>query len=165
MAANSVAKVLQTSAELYPLREQLDAIQRLQRRYRTVAPGDLAKASRVCAIEGTTVVIRAASGPVAAALRQVAPRILAALRATPRARVNSSGSRNALKENENRELTGIRVEVQVEAPPPARRARAREPLPAEQIARLADGLSDSPLKETLKRMGRTPQSRSTREKT
>jgi hypothetical protein len=161
MATHSLAKVLQASAELHPLREQLDAIQRLQRRYRTIAPGDLAKASRVCAIEGTTVVIRAASGPVAAALRQVAPRILSALR-TPG---KSGGSRNSLKENENRELTGIRIEVQVEAPAPTRKVRGRAPLPTERIARVAAGLSDSPLKETLQRMGRPPQSKSTREKT
>ena len=161
MAANSVAKLLRASAELLPLQERLETIQRLQRRYRSVAPGDLAKASRVCAIEGTTVVIRASSGPVAAALRQVAPRILSALRAPPERRV----SRNALKENEIQELTGIRVEVQVEAPATRRVVRTRSPLPAEQIAGLAEGLSDSPLKETLRRMGRPAQSKRTREKT
>ena len=156
MAADSVAKVLSASAELHLLRERLAAVAHLQRRYRTIAPGDLAKASRVCAIEGTTVVIRAASGPVAAALRQVLPSILTALRAK---------SRNALKGKEFPELTGIRVEVQVDPTPARRTVRAREPLPAERLGELAERLSDSPLKETLRRMARTPQSKRTREKT
>lgn len=160
MATHSVAKLLRASAELLPLQEQLDAIKCLQQRYRSVAPGDLAKASRVCAIEGTTVVIRASSGPVAAALRQVAPRILEALRG-----LDSGTLRNSLKENEIRELTGIRVEVQVEARPARRAVKAREPLPVERISKLAEGLSDSPLKETLRRIGRSAQSKRTREKT
>lgn len=155
MAANSVAKVLRASAELHALRERLDAIELLQRLYRSVAPGDLAKASRVCAIEGTTVVISATSGPVATALRQVAPRLLTAIR-------------KGLKENENPQLTGIRVEVQVEARPVRRAVKARDPLPAEQISKLAEGLSDSPLKDTLRKIGDAAardQSKRTREKT
>jgi len=154
MAANSVAKVLRASAELHALRERLDAIELLQRLYRSVAPGDLAKASRVCAIEGTTVVISATSGPVAAALRQVAPRLLTAIR-------------KGLKENENPQLTGIRVEVQVEARPVRRAVKPREPLPTEKLSRLAEELSDSPLKDTLRKIGRDAraQSKRTREKT
>jgi hypothetical protein len=152
--------LLRASAEMLPLQAQLDAIQRLQRLYRSVAPGDLANASRVCAIEGTTVVILAASGPVAAALRQVAPRILSAMRAPA-----SGKSRNYLKENEIAELTGIRIEVQVDAPPARRKVKAREPLPLDKLAKLAEALSDSPLKETLQRLGRADQSRRTREKT
>jgi hypothetical protein len=152
MAANSVAKVLRASAELHALRERLDAIELLQRLYRSVAPGDLAKASRVCAIEGTTVVIAAASGPVATALRQVAPRLLEAIR-------------KGLKENENPQLTGIRVEVQVDARPVRRAVKPASPLPGERLVKLAEGLSDSPLKETLGRIGRRAQSKSTREKT
>lgn len=153
MAAASVSKVLGESAELKPLQERLDLIDRLQRRYRTIAPGELAKASRVSAIDGTTVVIYAASGPVAAALRQVAPRLLSGLQKS-----------NSLKENEKAELTGIRVEVQVEVRPARRAVVPREPVPAERLAKVAEGLSDSPLKETLGRMSRD-QSKRTREKT
>jgi hypothetical protein len=154
MAANSVAKVLRASAELHALRERLDAIELLQRLFRSVAPGDLAKASRVCAIEGTTVVIAATSGPVATALRQVAPRLLTAIR-------------KGLKENENPQLTGIRVEVQVDARPARRAVKAREPLPVDKLSQLAEELSDSPLKETLRKMGGAArnQSKRTREKT
>ena len=157
MASNSVSKVLRESVELKPLQERLDWINRLQRRYRTIAPGELANASRVCAIDGTTAVICATSGPVAAALRQIAPRLLAGLRV--------QHERNSLKENEIRELTGIRIEVQVEARPVRRAVKAREPLPVERLTKLAEGLSDSPLKTTLERIGRSAQSKRTREKT
>ena len=160
MPTHSVSKLLGESAELRPLQERLDAINRLQQRYRIVAPGELAKASRVCAIDGTIVVICASSGPVAAALRQLAPRILAALRQS----ATEGAPRNYLKENEKAELTGIRVEVQVERKPPRRAVRARSPMPAEKLAALAGELSDSPLKSTLERIGRA-HSKRTREKT
>lgn len=153
MASGPVSKMLGESAELRPLRERLDLINRLQRRYRSVAPGELAKASRVCAIDGTTVVIRTASGPVAAALRQQIPRLSAALL-----------KRNSLKENEIAELTGIRIEVQVDARPARRTVKARDPLPVDRLLKLAEGLADSPLKATLEGIGRA-QSKRTREKT
>ena len=38
-------------------------------------------------------------------------------------------------------------------------------MPREQLATLAEGLADSPLKETLERLGRPGQSKSTRSKT
>jgi hypothetical protein len=79
MATESLSKLLGDNAELRPLSERLQYIKRLQKRYRTIAPESLASASRVCAIEGTTVVICAASGSVAAALRHLAPRVLQAL--------------------------------------------------------------------------------------
>ena len=154
MATHSVAKLLGESSELRPLQERLDVINRLQRRYRTIAPGDLAKASRVCAIDGTTVVICAANGPVAAALRQIAPRLLRDLVV-----------KDSLKQNENQELTGVRVEVQVAPVTPKRAVRAREPMPVDRLETLAKGLSDSPLKDTLERIVRKPQSKRTREKT
>jgi hypothetical protein len=153
MASASVAKVLVDSPELKPLQERLDLIDRLQRTYRTIAPGELAKASRVCAIDGTIVVICAASGPVAAALRQVAPRLISGLLKS-----------NCLKENEKAELTGIRIEVQVEVRPTRRAVKPREPMPMESLAKVSKGLADSPLKTTLERITR-PQSKRTREKT
>ena len=153
MATDSVSKVLGDAPELKVLQERLNLIDRLQRSYRTIAPGELARASRVSAIDGTTVVIYATSGPVAAALRQVAPRLLSGLQKS-----------NSLKENEKAELTGIRVEVQVEARPARRAVVPREPVPVERLAKVAAGLSDSPLKDTLGRMSR-PQSKRTREKT
>lgn len=140
----SISKLLGTSAELRPLAERLVLIKRLQRRYRTLAPEKLAEASRVCAIEGTTVVICAASGAVAAALRHLAPRLLEGLRSV---RANPKHSRD-------QELTSMRVEVQVERTPPRRAVKPRGEIPAESLARVAEGLADSPLKAQLERITR-----------
>jgi len=143
MAAESIAKLLGASAELQTLAARLAHIKRLQRRYRTLAPGPLAEASRVCAIDGTTIVISAASGPVAAVLRQLAPRILEAMR---------EAARKSSKHSEDQELNSIRIEVQVKEVTPRRPVRPRPEPPREKLEALAERLSDSPLKETLKRM-------------
>jgi hypothetical protein len=156
MVPESVSKLLGESAELRPLQERLDLIKRLQRRYRTLVPEELAAASRVGAIDGTTVVVCAASGPVAAALKQIAPRLLVGLRGK---------SRNSLKQNENQEITGIRIEVQVAVRPIRRAVLPRGDLPVERLAKLAEGLSDSPLKATLVRIAHAPQIKRSREKT
>ncbi|HET7401850.1 MAG TPA: DciA family protein [Usitatibacter sp.] len=155
MAPEQIAKLLGGNAELRPLTERLEDIQRLQKRYRALIPGELARASRVCAIDGTTVVICAASGPVAAALRHVAPRILEALRGNPR---------RTPKSNRDQELNSIRIEVQVVPRPPRRAVVSRGPMPREQLGEVARGLQDSPLKETLERISGT-QRKSTRSKT
>jgi hypothetical protein len=142
MATESISRLLGDNAELRPLSEQLQNIKRLQKRYRTLAPEKLAAASRVCAIDGTTVVIRASSGPVAAALRHLVPRILEGLR-----------SGKPSKYSRDQELTSIRVEVQVDLPEVKKPVISRGRMPREQLGSLADGLADSPLKDTLKRIG------------
>lgn len=154
MATDSIAKLLGDSAELRPLAERLLLIKRLQKRYRTVVPEALASASRVCAIDGTTIVVCAASGPVAAALRHLAPRLLEALRS----------SRGNSKHSRDQELTSIRVEVQVEVKPPRRPVIARPALPRDKLSALAAGLADSPLKETLIRIAEDHSITSTRAK-
>jgi hypothetical protein len=156
MATESIAKLLGTNAELRPLAERLDHIKRLQKRYRTLVPGEIAQASRVCAIDGTTVVICATSGAVAAALRHVAPRLLEGLR---------GNVRKSTKSSEDQELTGIRVEIQIEVKPPRRAPVPREPLPHDKLARLASALSDSPLKQELARIARDHTISKTRSKT
>ena len=156
MASESIAKLLGQNTELRPLAERLDHIKRLQKRYRTLVPGELAQTSRVCAIDGTTVVICATSGAVAAALRHVAPRLLEGLR---------GNVRKSTKSSEDQELTGIRVEVQVEVKPVRRPVRARAPLPQDKLAAVAERLSDSPLKETLARIARDQTISKTRSKT
>jgi len=154
MATEPISKLLGSSAEMRPLAQQLLHIKRLQKRYRTLVPENLAQASRVCAIDGTTVVICAASGPVAAVLRHLAPRLLQGLRET----------RTSSKHSRDQELNSIRVEVQVEAPAPKRRIQPRAEVPAEQLARVAGKLADSPLKSELERIARDHMSR-TRSKT
>jgi len=56
MASDSVSRLLDENADLRPLTTRLAHIKRLQRRYRSIAPERLAETSRVCAIDGTTVV-------------------------------------------------------------------------------------------------------------
>jgi hypothetical protein len=155
MASEPISKLLGDNAELRPLAERLEYIKRLQKRYRTLAPESLAAASRVCAIDGTTVVVCAASGAVAAALRHLAPRLLEGLQT----------ARRTSKHSRDQELTSIRIEVQVDRPAPRRPVTARAAMPREQLAGLAQKLADSPLKETLERIGRPDQSKSTRSKT
>ena len=153
MATESVSRLLDENADLKPLATRLAYIKRLQRRYRSLAPERLAEASRVCAIDGTTVVICATSGPVAAALRHLAPRLLEGFRDL---------ARKSSKHSKDQELTGIRIEVQVDIPKPPARRISRAPMPVEQLARLAGRLSDSPLKEALERIAEPDQSKRTR---
>ena len=152
MASDPISRHLSRTPELQPLREQLDRIERLQERYRTVAPERLLELSRVCAIDGATVVICAANGAVAAALRHLSPRILQAIR-----------SGTVPKGAEDQELTQIRIEVQVSATTPKAPPKPRGEMPREQLGEVAEKLSDGPLKETLGRMAR-PQSKRTRSK-
>src|SRR2546421_12772928 len=157
MASESISRLLDENADLRPLTARLAHIKRLQRRYRTVALERLADSSRVCAIDGTTVVICADSGPVAAALRHLAPRILEDLRRAAHA--------NSSKHPRDQELTSIRIEVQVNVPPPRTRVHARGEIPVDKISGVADGLADSPLKQTLQRIAREARSRKSRPKT
>ena len=142
MATDPIAKLLGESAEVRPLAERLAHIKRLNRRYRTLVPESLAEASRVCAIDGTTVVVGTASGALAAALRHLAPRLLEGLR----------GVRTNPKSSRDQELTAIRIEVQVNTSQPRRPVVPREPMPMDKLAAVADKLADSPLKETLRRL-------------
>ena len=155
MATESVSRLLDENADLKPLATRLAYIKRLQRRYRSLAPDELVEASRVCAIDGTTVVICATSGPVAAALRHYAPRLLEGLR---------EAARKSSKHSRDQELTAIRIEVQVVVPTPKRRVQPRGELPVERLAKLASKLSDSPLKDTLERISQPDQIKRTRSK-
>jgi len=155
MATEPIARLLGNDAELRPLAQRLVLIKRLQKRYRTLAPENLARASRVCAIEGTTVVICASSGPVAAALRHLAPRLLTGLR---------EGWRTSAKYSRDQELNSIRSELQVEDAPPRRGVKPRAEMPAAAVGEIAKRLGDSPLKRELERIARDQSSR-TRSKT
>jgi hypothetical protein len=151
-----IRHVLDETAELQSLQSRLEQIRRLQRRYRTIAPERLAETSRVCAIDGTTVVVCAASGAVAAALRHLAPRLLEGLR---------EAARKSSKHARDQELNAIRIEVQVSDKPPPRPVRPRAPLPMDKLSEVAAGLAPSPLREALERIAKPPQSSKTRSKT
>ena len=146
MATQPLSRLLRNSPDLGPVRDRLEQVLLLQGRYRSVVPAALASSSRVCAVDGTTVVVRADNAPVAAALRALAPRLLAGLN------VAAESEKKPLKIKRDQELTALRVEVQVEAPPLPRRVQARKPLPVERLAEVAAHLSDSPLKDALERI-------------
>jgi hypothetical protein len=146
MAPEPVSRLLDENADLKPLTQRLAHIKRLQRRYRSIAPERLAEASRVCAIDGTTVVICADSGAVAAALRHLAPRILEDLR--------KAASANSSKHPRDQELTSIRIEVQVKIREPKPRVHARGEMPVEKLESVAGSLAQSPLKDALQRISR-----------
>ena len=153
MTSEPISKLLGTASELQPIAAKLEDIRRLQRRYRAIAPEPLVQASRVCAIDGTVVVIGAANGTVAAALRHIAPRLLEGLR----------GTKVSAKSSTDQDITSIRIEVQVTVPQRKRAPVARGEVPREKLARVAHDLADSPLKETLEKMsGQARKSRSTR---
>jgi hypothetical protein len=158
MATEPLSRLLRNSPDLGPVRDRLEQVKLLQGRYRSVVPAALASSSRVCAVDGTTVVVRADNAPVAAALRPLAPRLLAGLNETPQP------GKNSLKIKRDQELTALRVEVQVEAPPLPRKVRAREPMPVERLAEVAAHLSDSPLKQSLERIVAGQRKSSTRSK-
>src|SRR5258706_3797625 len=142
MATESVSKLLGENTDLKPLTARLELIKRLQRRYRTLAPEQLAEASRVCAIDGTTIVICATSGPVAAVLRQLAPRLLEGLRGQ---------ARKSPKSSADQELTSIRIEVQVTVTPPKRRVPQRNQPPRQVVSEPSAQLRDSALQGKLQR--------------
>jgi hypothetical protein len=141
MASNRISRLLGDNPELEPLRQRLRRVAGLQQTYLSFAPERLANSSRVCAIEGSVIVIVAANGPVATVLKQLAPRLLEKLKST----TNSK---------QDQELTGIRVEVQADRPAPIRVPKARSAVPRERFAEWAAGMQESVLKETLERLSR-----------
>lgn len=145
MATRPLARLIGENADLEPVRDRLADVARLQARFAQVAPATLSQACRVCAIDGSTVVVRADNAPVAAALRAMAPRLLAALK-------DSAAGKKSLKNKREGELTGLRVELQVAVPPRKRAPVPRGELPREALGELAAKLSDSPLKEALGRI-------------
>jgi len=156
MATETIARLLDDNAELKQVTARLAYIRRLQRRFRSVVPQELAEASRVCAIDGTTVVICADNGTVASVLRHLAPRMLEGLR---------EAARKSSKYAKDQELTSIRVEVQVKVVTKPAPVRARGEIPVEKLTAIAGKLGDSPLRKTLEEIAERDQRRRTRPKT
>ena len=124
--------------ELRELMLQAKRLVALERRYRDSIPEPLAKASRVIGMERQTLVIGAANSAVAAKLRHLFPNILSRI------------------QEGNREITGIRVKVQVDSPS-GRTEHPPHPLSDEgrlQIEEFASTLKNSPLKQALQRLTR-----------
>jgi hypothetical protein len=116
MPIRKLSALIIDNAGLTALSRATQCIAALQRLYAVCAPPDMARASRVVNNRNGMLVIAADNGAIAAKLRQQAPRLL----------------KNMQKQGG--EVTGIRVQVQVERSSPAPRIRAEKaPLPIDLI--------------------------------
>ena len=137
MPIRKLSALIIDNAGLTALSRATQCIAALQRLYVVCAPPDMARASRVVNNRDGMLVIAADNGAVAAKLRQQAPRLL----------------KNMQKQGG--EVTGIRVQVQVERSSPAPRGRAEKtPLPIDSIdnfERLSKQVKDPDLRSALAR--------------
>jgi hypothetical protein len=124
------------SRELRQLAHTARELAALQQHYRRIVPPPLLGASRVQQFERQTLTLAADNAAVAAKLRQLAPQLALQL--------CQMGV----------EVTGIQVRVQVGAPPdsPAAVHRTLGAAGRQQMARLADKLPESPLKNAVQRL-------------
>ncbi|MBL8517105.1 MAG: DUF721 domain-containing protein [Betaproteobacteria bacterium] len=146
----SLGTFLGENDALRPLLKQARHINALQHVYldalATLVDEDLplresfVRASRVSALVGSTLVVGTASAAVATRLKPLVPRLLKQIQ---------------MKEQE---VTEIRIELQpgwaAHDSPAGRRPVAREPVPAPVLDKLAEGLSDSPLKDVVESIRR-----------
>ena len=132
--------LMRDNEAIAPIHDRLQRIARLQHSFADVLPPGLNTSCRVAAVEGSTLVIAAANGAVAAKLKQMLPRLL------------EKFSQNKKQEQE---VTAISVLVQPDffQPEPApRTGPPREPMPTAMLAELAESLEDSPLKTTVEKI-------------
>jgi hypothetical protein len=140
MPLHPFGDLLGKTEALKALTARVRRLAELQSLYVRTAPRELATSSRVKGCRAGTLFVVADNAAVAAKLKQLAPRLLAAIR-----------------ENEA-EINQIRIEVQVAgreafSPRPAR----KKPLPAaaaKEFAALAATLPDSALKAALSRLAK-----------
>lgn len=137
MPTRKLSALIIDNAGLTALSRATQCIAALQRLYVVCAPPDMVRASRVVNKHDGMLVIAADNGAIAAKLRQQAPRLL----------------KNMQKQGG--EVTGIRVQVQVEGTSPASRIRAKKaPLPIDFIDNfesLSKRVKDPDLRSALAR--------------
>jgi hypothetical protein len=151
--SNPLHALLSENDALRPLLGKARHIQALQQIYLDALPNlfgedlpeQFARASRVTALVGTTVVIGVASASFGTRIKQVAPRLLSVF------------------QKQEQEVTEIRVEVQPDWQVAAKQkpAKPRAPIPESTLSILEDILTDSPLKDAVSQI-RKGQSRSKR---
>ena len=120
-----------------PIHDRLQRVSRLQSSFADALPPGLNQSCRVAAVEGSTIIIAAANGAVAAKLKQMLPRLLEKFRQNKK---------------QEQEVTVISVLVQpdyFQPEPPPKAGPPREPMPSAMLAELAESLEDSPLKTTV----------------
>ena len=137
MPTRKLSALIIHNAGLTALTRATQCIAALQRLYAVCAPPDMVRASRVVNNRDGMLVIATDNGAIAAKLRQQAPRLL----------------KNMQKQGG--EVTGIRVQVQVERSTPAPRIRTQKtPLTIDSInnfERLSKQVKDPDLGSALAR--------------
>ena len=135
MPAHKIDFYLDSSSSLRALARAARRVADLQQIFLNAAPQTLTQACYVKQLRAGTLFLLAENAAVAAKLRQLAPRLLAAY--------VKQGS----------EVTGIKVEVQVaEAAPPPAQKLSRKPLSIdaiEDLERVAATIDDAALKQAL----------------
>ena len=139
--ARPIRALLRENETLLPFHQRLRQLSRLQKTFADALPPGLSESCRIATVEGSTIIVAAANGAVAAKLKQMLPRLL------ERFRENFCENKKQYQE-----VTGISVIVQPEFFVVETRHRLslpREPIPVEKLAELAESLEDSPLKTAL----------------
>ena len=133
MPAHPAHSFLSAAPNLQGILQQAQKLLALQEAWNEVVPKPLAAASRVGAVRQQTLIVYASNGAVAGKLRQLVPSLLE--------KIQKRGV----------EVTAIRVDVQVEAPPSGKKPKdltvSHNALSS--LKKLEQSLDDSPLKNAL----------------
>ena len=140
MIPRRMQRIVTDDPALAVLWDRTRPLRELQKLYTTLVPPYLNSASRIGFLNGHELKLYADSGAVATRLRLHVPDLLADFRA------------------KGWEFSAIRIAVQVRTGPEPPRKSRRDP-PGEQgqrsLARLAEELPESPLRDAVKRLART----------
>jgi hypothetical protein len=129
-------KLLSGSPELRSLTARAQSLSALQRHLMAVAPPHFAQSSQVLSLQQGTLNVAVANATVAAKLRQLAPELVLML------------------QNRGCEVSGIRVRVQVIAPPvqPRHTPRKLSKAARDALNQLSADLDESPLRHALEKI-------------
>lgn len=143
-AFKPIRTLVAENESIAPMLRQLEIISRLQKTYAETIPTSLNDVSRVAAVEGSTIIVAVTNGNAATILKQILPRLLQQFRENKK---------------QEQEVTSIRVIVQPTMTAGAGQILSRVtgvnstgPISDKSMGQLADSLTDSPLKETIKRI-------------
>jgi hypothetical protein len=134
MPTRTIGELLVASDELKALSSRTRRLRELQTLYLGSAPRELAASSRVKSYRAGVLCVSADNGAIAAKLRQLAPTLLTSIR------------------KNDAEITGIRIEVQVEGTAsrtPRRAKKSLSPQVLSELETLAGKLDDNDLKLAL----------------
>lgn len=139
-----ISAFLRENESVKPIQDRFAATSRLQQSVADALPAGLKTACRVVTMQGSTLVIAAANGAVAAKLKQMLPRLLELFR-------------EQFHENktQEQEVTAISVLVQPDYFAFPREPDTRPPkvaIPTKTLAELAEALPDSPLRQAVERI-------------